>query len=63
MKRYCVFDGEPYSALGGMSDFNSDFDSEDEALKKANHLFDTYSYNWVQAWDMEENKEIFYKED
>jgi len=42
MKQYILFAFHTFYPSGGMDDFNSSFDTEDEAIAKAKELVDDY---------------------
>lgn len=54
MKRYLLFRGDDYYPMGGMYDFEGDFDSVSEAMIKLNDL----SYDWFHIYDLEEKRII-----
>lgn len=57
MKRYLVFIGDHYYPGGGFIDFDSDYDSEKDAIDKAKSIDD--EDQWAHVYDIEERKEVF----
>lgn len=55
IKRYLVFAGEDFYALGGWGDFCGDFDTEDEAFKAA---LDVPNSEWRHIVDTKTGKII-----
>lgn len=59
LKRYLVFFGDHYYPLGGMKDFNEDFDDLDDAFicianqlkKRISPIYLKENPNWLNEWD------------
>lgn len=55
MKRYLLFTWDTYYPGGGMNDLKGDFDTMKEINNK---LKEIESYDELQIWDIQKNKEV-----
>jgi hypothetical protein len=53
MKRYLVFAGDKYYPLGGMYDFQQDYESRSEAIRVASS--EMWALSWAHIYDQKES--------
>ena len=58
VKRYWAFASYDYYPAGGMSDSHAAFDTQAEAEAWAREHAVGHSYDWVEVWDLLEDREL-----